>query len=74
MVPFLARVRERLHVAAPTDSLLEARLSRSLAARVAEVRWGADARNDFLLHTSADVLAAVGYFPRLHDMLAGPKH
>src|SRR5258705_1388194 len=45
--PFLARVRSRLGVVAATDSLLDQRLARILAARTTEVRWGLDAREAF---------------------------
>ena len=70
--PFLARVRARLHVAAQTDSALEGRLAPILAARVAEVRWGPDALEEFLVQTSPDVQAAMGYFARLPELLAAP--
>ena len=70
--PFLARVRARLHVAAQTDSALDGRLARILAARVAEVRWGPDALQEFLVRTSPDVGAVTGYFPRLPELLAAP--
>ena len=72
--PFLARVRSRLHVAAQTDSALDARLARILAARVTEVRWGPDALEEFLVRSSPDVQAAAGYFPRLPELLAAPRH
>ena len=72
--PFLTRVRARLHLAAQTDSTLDARLTRILAARVAEVRWGLDALEEFLVRSSPDVQAAVGYFPRLPELLAAPHH
>ena len=70
--PFLARVRTRLHVAAQADSALEGRLSRILATRVAEVRWGPDAVQEFLVRTSPDVRAVTGYFARLPELLAAP--
>jgi hypothetical protein len=72
--PFLARVRARLHVTAQTDSALDGRLAKGLAARVAEVRWGPDALEEFLVHSSPDVRAAVGYFPRLTELLAATQH
>ena len=70
--PFLARVRARLHVTAQTDSALDGRLARILASRVAEVRWGPDAVQEFLVRTSPDVRAATGYFARLPELLAAP--
>lgn len=72
--PFLVRARARLHVTALTDSTLDARLARILAARVAEVRWGPDALEEFLVRSSPDVQAAVEYFPRLPGLLAAPRH
>jgi hypothetical protein len=69
---FLSRVRTRLGVPALTDSALEVRLSRILAARVAQVRWGLDAYDELVARSSPDVRAAIGYFPRLHELLAAP--
>ncbi len=72
--PFLARVRARLDVAALTDSLLERRLARILAARATEVRWGADAREEFLLRNDRTIRAASERFPHLRELLApAPK-
>ena len=70
--PFLARVRAGLGVAAQTDSATERFLSRILAARAAEVRWGADAADEFLLRTDATVLVAASSFPKLRSLLAAP--
>lgn len=67
---FLSRVRSRLHVAAQTDSALDARVVRILAARVAEVRWGPEAYNELVARSSPDVQAAIGYFPGLPGLLA----
>ena len=72
--PFLARVRSRLGVAAVTDSLLEQRLARILASRTAEVRWGPEAREEFIVRNDGTIRAAVAHFPRLRELLAGaPK-
>jgi carboxyl-terminal processing protease len=68
--PFLARVRSRLGVAAMTDSLLTQRLARNLAARTAEVRWGADAREEFMVRNDATIRAARERFPHLRELLA----
>jgi carboxyl-terminal processing protease len=68
--PFLARVRSRLGVVAPTDSLLDRRLSRILAARVAEVRWGPEARDEFLIRNDGAIRVAVAQFPHLQELLA----
>ena len=67
--PFLTRVRGRLGVTAVTDSLLDRRLSRILATRVAEVRWGPDAREEFLLRNDRTIRVALEQFPRLPDLL-----
>ncbi|HEY6223933.1 MAG TPA: S41 family peptidase [Gemmatimonadales bacterium] len=69
---FLSRVRTRLRVPAQTDSALDARLVRILAARVAEVRWGSDAYDELVARASPDVQAASGFFPRLGQLLAAP--
>jgi len=70
--PFLARVRSRLGVAATTDSALDHRLARILAARVAEVRWGPEAREEFLVHNDPTIRGALEQFPRLPQLLAPP--
>ena len=67
--PFLTRVRSRLGVTAVTDSLLDLRLARILATRVAEVRWGPDAREEFLLRNDRTVRVALEQFPRLRELL-----
>jgi len=72
--PFLTRVRARLGVAAVTDSLLDRRLARILAARAAEVRWGTDAREEFLVRNDGTIRAASERFSRLRELLApAPK-
>src|SRR5258706_564217 len=71
--PLLERVRSRFHVAAQPDSMLAARIGRNLALRVAEVRWGPDARDEFLARNDPDVRAATDYFRRLPELLGGPK-
>lgn len=67
--PFLSRVRSRLGVTAVTDSLLAQRLARILATRVAEVRWGPDAREEFLLRNDHTIRVALEQFPRLPELL-----
>jgi carboxyl-terminal processing protease len=71
--PFLTRVRMRLGVAAATDSLLDRRLARILAARAAEVRWGPDAREEFLIHNDLTIRVALEQFPQLHKLLGPPN-
>lgn len=71
--PFLARVRTRLDVPAATDSMLDRRLARILAARTAEVRWGPDAREDFLIRNDRTIRAALEQFPHLRELLGPPQ-
>ena len=71
--PFLSRVRTRLGVSAVTDSLLDQRLARILAARAAEVRWGPEAREAFMLRNDRTIRVATEQFPRLRELLAAPK-
>jgi len=68
--PFLARVRGRLGVTAATDDLLERRIAATLAARVAQVRWGPDAWEDFVVRNDGAIRRAVDLFPRLRELLA----
>jgi carboxyl-terminal processing protease len=69
---FLLRVRGLFGIVAATDSALEARLARILATRVAEVRWGPDARDEFLLRNDPAIRLAQRQFPHLGEMLASP--
>jgi carboxyl-terminal processing protease len=71
--PFLSRVRARLGVAAEADSAQRARLTRRLAARAAEVRWGAEARDELSLRHDPVVALALAQFPRLTQLLASPS-
>jgi carboxyl-terminal processing protease len=71
--PFLQRVRARLGVSAQVDSLLERRLARILAARVAEVRWGTEAREAFIIQNDAAIPVALEQFPRLGVLLGPPS-
>ena len=70
--PFLTRVRARLKVAAQTDTALDARLARILAARATEVRWGPEAREEFVSRNGPDLQAALSCLPRLTEPLAPP--
>jgi len=72
--PFLERVRGGLGVAARPDSALERRLARILAARAAEVRWGPDAREEFVVRNDPAIRAALAQFPRLTELLAPRPH
>jgi hypothetical protein len=71
--PFLSRVRARLGVSAQTDSLLDRRLARILAARVTEVRWGPDTREEFIVRNDGTIRVALEQFPRLKALLAPPS-
>jgi len=70
--PFLQRTRDRLHVDAEHDAPLDSALTRRLAARVALVRWGADARDELLLETDRDVRRARELLAHLPELLAAP--
>ena len=71
LTPFLARVRDRLHVRAQVDSALADRLTLLLAARAATVRWPPGGGDDLRLRNDPDVRTALEYFPRLSDYLHG---
>lgn len=68
--PFLARIRERLGVDPRPEGALRDRIARILAARVAEVRWGPEAREEFLVQNDPDIRAALDDFSRLPELLA----
>ncbi|MDH4042876.1 MAG: S41 family peptidase [Gemmatimonadota bacterium] len=70
--PFLQRVRERLRIPAAADTALHAALARRLAARVALVRWGAEARDELWLTTDPVVTRAREAFGRMEGLLAAP--
>ena len=72
VVPFLARVRDRFHIAAQADSLLQTRIARNLALRAAEVRWGTDARDELIVQNDPDVRATLTYLPRIAELTAPP--
>jgi carboxyl-terminal processing protease len=71
--PFLARVRARLGVAAEADSGQMERLARRLALRATEVRWGADARDEFLLTHDPVIALSLAQFANLPTLLASPS-
>lgn len=72
VVPFLERVRTRLGITAATDTLLTARLGRILGHRAAEVRWGPDAGDEFLVRNDPDIKAAMTYWEKLGPLLSSP--
>jgi carboxyl-terminal processing protease len=71
--PFMARVHDRLGVEAQPDSTVGNWISRYLARRVAEVRWGPEARDRFSVANDGDIAAAVKYFPRLTALLESSR-
>ncbi|HET8633983.1 MAG TPA: S41 family peptidase [Gemmatimonadales bacterium] len=70
LVPFMARVRDHLHVTARLAPGVEYQVMRRLASRAAEVRWGRDARDDLLARSDADVKAAMGAFDKARELSA----
>ena len=68
--PFLARTRAGLNAAAVPDPAQEARIARILAFRVAEVRWGPEAAQTFIVRNDPDLRAALAAFPQLPALLA----
>jgi carboxyl-terminal processing protease len=72
VLPFLARVRTRLGVPAVTGDALGRRIAVNLAARVAEVRWGPEGLEEFVVRNDADVRAALDHLPRLAALLGPP--
>lgn len=73
LAPFLERVRRRLHVNARPDSLVAERLALALAGRAADVRWPPDGGVQLRIRNDPDIRAALTYFPKLLELLAGPK-
>ncbi len=71
VVPFMSRVTGRLHITTAPDSALLARFGRILGRRVAEVRWGPEGADEFLVRNDPDLLGAMAYWPRLDNLLAG---
>ena len=71
--PFLQRVRTRFNIAAAADSALETRLARILASRVAEVRWGPDAREEFLVRNDPVIRVALRQFSHMSELLTPPR-
>lgn len=69
LAPFMDRVRNRLHVTGRLSPALEFQISRRLASRAAEVRWGADARDELLARSDADVRAAMGAFDKARALM-----
>jgi len=71
--PLIARVEASLRVPTRPDSALEGHIAWLLATRVAEVKWGSEVRERFVVLNDPDIRAAVTYFPRLAALLTGTK-
>jgi carboxyl-terminal processing protease len=67
--PLLARVRSRLAVPANIDPLTRASMARKLASEAATVRWGEEAGRDVSIRNDPDVIAAMGLFNRVNEIL-----
>ena len=65
----LARVRTRLAVGAQLDAPTQAAMARKLAAEAATVRWGEDAGREVSIRNDPDVIAAMGLFGRVSQIL-----
>lgn len=71
VAPFLARAEARLGVrAAGASPAMRVRLSRILAHRAAEVRWGVEGAEEFMLQVDPDIRLAVRTVPRIGELLA----
>jgi hypothetical protein len=71
--PFQARLLDRMHVTVSPDSSVARRLSRILALRAAEVRWGVEAGAEFSMRNDPDIRATTAYWTRLDALLGTPK-
>jgi len=71
VTPFLARVRDRLGVHAQPAPEVRGRLGRILGSRVAAIRWGPAAGEEFLVQNDGDIRAAVPLFAKLPELLSG---
>jgi carboxyl-terminal processing protease len=71
VAPFVARVRSGLGIQVAPGPAVRARIGRILASQTAAQRWGAEAGEDFLIASDADIRAAVNEFPQLPSLLQG---
>ncbi len=71
VTPLLAQASATLGVTSQVDTSARARIGRIMATRAAEVRWGADAGEDFRLAVDPDVQFALVQFPRMSQLLKG---
>lgn len=72
VAPLMNRVTVRLRIAAVPAPEFLTRLGRILGSRAAEVRWGQDGYEEFLVHNDPDIQAAMSYWPKLDSLLRGP--
>lgn len=72
VLPLLSRVHTRLKVTAEPDEGQLARLGRILAYRAAEVRWGTDAADLFVIQNDGGLVTAMTYWDKLPKLLAAP--
>lgn len=68
--PFLGRVQAHLGIHTLPDAATRERITRFLAARVVETRWGGSAALEFWLRNDPDVRLALDSFPRIASLLA----
>lgn len=70
----LERVRTDLDVRAEVEPEVRDWMGRTLAARVAAVRWGVEAEARFRVAVDPDVAAALQMLPRWSEILSGAGH
>lgn len=70
----LERVRTALDVRAEVEPEVRDWMGRSLAARVAAVRWGMEAESRFRVAVDPDIAEALAVFPRWSEVLSVPGH
>ena len=67
--PLLERVRTRLAVPAVVDAPTRASMARKLASEAAAVRWGEEVGRQVAIRNDPDVIAAMGLFGRVAEVL-----
>jgi carboxyl-terminal processing protease len=72
VVPFLARLHDRLAIRSEPAPELRARLGRILAHRVTEVRWGPDAADAFVTRNDPDIKEAMAQWGRITELTRTP--
>ena len=69
LTPFLEKVRDRFEISAEPGETAAKRMARYLALRVAQVRWGNEGFDEFLVRTDERLHDALDYFPQLPALL-----